>query len=293
MSYRKLALEQGTDEWKAVRLTHLTASQAPVLFSLSPYQSRLELFEEKVLGREMEIDAFKADLFARGHAFEASARAWIKENLGIDFQPAVLESVEHPVLLASLDGLEESSETQILEAKFMGAQALEDVKRGVFKPHHVCQIQAQLLVSGAKRCIYFANDMHGNAAFAEIRPDRKFQDQVIALAEAFMRDVREGNAPEATDRDTFCPENNAIFDALRAAKREFDAAEARFEGIKKMVTKEYEKHRRVRCGDVLITRSVRKGAVAYTKIPELKAVDLDQYRGKATEVVSVKIGSNK
>ncbi len=287
--YRILDLIQGTDEWKAARLKHLTASQAPVLFSLSPYQSRLDLFEEKLTGKEMEIDEFKANLYARGHATEEQARVWIRENMGIDFKPGVLVSLEHPDLLASLDGHEEAADA-ILEAKYVGAGALAEVKEGKLKPHHVCQVQAQLLVSGAKRCIYMATDPAGNAAIAEIKPDRKFQAEIAKLAADFMKNVREGNAPDPEDRDTFIPEHDPRFDELLAAKRALDAAEESYERMKKAVAKAYEKHRRVRYGDIFISRSIRKGNVAYAKIPELKNVDLDQYRGKPTEYVTVRFG---
>jgi hypothetical protein len=43
-------------------------------------------------------------------------------------------------------------------------------------------------------------------------------------------------------------------------------------------------------GGVKVTRFWKAGAVDYKKIPELKGVDLEQYRGKAREEVRVTTG---
>lgn len=292
MSYRKINVAQGTDEWKAIRRQYLTASQAPVLFGLSPYQSRLDLYEEKLFGREMPIDSYRVDLFARAYEAEAQAREWIMAHMGIRFEPSVLVSVEHPDLLASLDGQDESGDA-ILEAKYMGAGSVAEMKNRQFKPHHICQIQAQLLVSGAKRCIYFATDPSGEAAVAEIEPDTAYQGEIARLASEFMRNLRAGEAPEPGDRDTHIVEDDPRFEELQAARAALDQAEAYFEKLKKTIAKTYEKHRRIRCGEITFTRSLRKGNVQYAKIPELKAIDLDQYRGAPIETVTVRFGKGR
>ena len=46
---------------------------------------------------------------------------------------------------------------------------------------------------------------------------------------------------------------------------------------------------RVRAGGVTITRSLRAGNINYKSVPQLKGVDLERYRGKASEVVTVRI----
>lgn len=194
MTYSILALEQGSAEWKELRRHFLTASQAPVLFGISPYQERYDLYQEKRTGRELPIDSFKANLFAQGHAFEPVARAMALEVSGLSFDPAVLTSMDHPDLMASLDGFNEGARA-ILESKLMGREALAQVKAGILPPHHVCQIQAQLLVSGAERCIYVARDPLDNRVMAEVFPDPASHDRIATLACDFMLDVRNGVVP--------------------------------------------------------------------------------------------------
>lgn len=258
--YRRIDLVQGSPEWLAVRRQYFTASQAPVLFGICPYRNRLDLVEEKLYGREPEIDPFKADLYARGHASEAAARRWIAQHLGIHFEPAVLVSVDHPDLLASLDGHEPAAPL-IMEAKYVGARHLADIKAGEIKAHHLCQVQAQLLVSGAEKCIYFATDPAGNSAWTEIFPDPKYQDEIARLAADFMRDLRAGKKPDPADADAYVVKDNALFADLYAAKAEMELAETRYERLKRAAARAFERHRRVRSGQVTMVRTEAKGVV--------------------------------
>jgi putative phage-type endonuclease len=188
--YEILALDQGSEEWKQERLKRVTASQVPSLMGLSPYQTPLDLLREKITGQEIEVSSYKQVLFAKGHNAERSAREWIESNFNAKFPPAVLLSKKCPDLLASLDGLNIDKNT-ILEAKYMGSKALLDVKRGKIKPHHLCQIQCQLLVSGAEKCIYFATTEGGESAIAEIKPDSSYSERILKAVCEFVKDVNE------------------------------------------------------------------------------------------------------
>lgn len=188
--YDILNLEQGTNEWKQERLKHLTASQVPSLFGISPYQTSLDLLREKLTGQEQEVNAYKQILFDKGHTAEIAARAWVEADLKLKFPPLVVVSKQCPDLLASLDGFNEEHRL-ILEAKFMGVKALEEVKLGNIKKHHLCQIQSQLFATGAEKCIYFATTGDGESAIAEIKPNPEFPEKLTVAVSDFMKDVRE------------------------------------------------------------------------------------------------------
>jgi putative phage-type endonuclease len=286
--FELLNLEQGSTEWKAERLKRCTASQVPVLFNLSPYQTTLQLFEEKILGEEAPTTKSQELLFARGHEAEAVGRKWVQEKLGVDFKPAVALSLTTPDLLASLDGFD-LKRNIIFEAKYMGKESLENVKKGIIKPNHAVQVQAQLLVTGAEKCVYFAMD--GNdAAMTDIYPDN-FQDDIPRVVEEFMKCVREGKAPEPSDRDFYSPDDER-FKKLFELKLQADHASDEFDKLKAILAAEYN-HRRIKASGILMFRSVRKGNIQYGKIPDLKNIDLEQYRGKAIETISVKLEKGK
>jgi putative phage-type endonuclease len=188
--YEILNLEQGTEAWKQERLKRVTASQVPSLLGLSPYQSVAQLFEEKLSGKVDYVSSYKQYLFAKGHEAEAAGRQWIEADVKMSFPPAVILSKKCPDLLASLDGFNQENNI-IIEAKFMGMKALEEVKQRKIKPHHECQVQAQLLASGAKKCIYFATTTDGESALVEIKPDIEFQGKIICAVADFMKDLRD------------------------------------------------------------------------------------------------------
>lgn len=186
--YETLTVEQGSELWLKERMTRVTASQIPALLGLSPYQTILDLYEEKITGKEVDVSSYKQVLFDKGHRAEAAARLWVEANLGLAFPPAVIVSKECPHLLASLDGINVEKNI-IFEAKYMGKASLEDVKQGKIKEHHQCQIQAQLLASGAEKCIYFATIKDGDSAVLEVTPKSDYAERITAAVDKFMEEL--------------------------------------------------------------------------------------------------------
>lgn len=189
-AYETLTVDQGSDAWLNERMKRVTASQTPALLGLSPYQTILDLYEEKITGKEVDVSTYKQVLFDKGHRAEAAARQWVEANLGLTFPPAVIVSTKCPHLLASLDGINQDKNI-IFEAKYMGKAALEDVKHGKIKEHHQCQIQAQLLASGAEKCIYFATIDDGDSAVLEITPKSEYAERITAAVDKFMKELTE------------------------------------------------------------------------------------------------------
>lgn len=188
--YVDLKLEQGTPEWHRARMRHVTASDVAAIMGVSVYKNRNEILGEKLSGKEAAVSDFKRRLFELGHLAEDAARRWANLNLGFEFNPCVLESSAHPYLLASLDGFD-SNKKIILEAKYLGASALKDVMQRKLKSHHNVQIQTQLLISGAKKCMYFAMDPNGNAEVIPVYPDLKLMKEIIEETSKFYREWQE------------------------------------------------------------------------------------------------------
>ena len=186
--YEVINVEQGTDAWLRERLKRVTASQTPSLFGLSKYQSLYQLLEEKITGQEtIQKNEF---IFKKGHEAELAARHWAEADLGFKLPPAVIVSHHCENLLASLDGFNEEQNV-ILEAKYMGAKSLEDLKQGKLNPSHECQVQAQLLASGATHCIYFATAINGDSAILQIKPNPEYHEKLKVAVSDFMADLNE------------------------------------------------------------------------------------------------------
>lgn len=178
LPYVVLNLEQGSLEWKRSRFEHITSSDVAPLMGIKGYRmTRAKVLEAKLTHSEPTVDSFTQSLFQKGHDAEAAAREWARINLKFDFKPMVLEYRANPALMTSLDGFDVERDT-ILEAKYMGVEAVKLVKARQIKPHHAAQVQYHLLISGAKRCMYFAMDNFGDSEAIAIYPDAVFQQRM-------------------------------------------------------------------------------------------------------------------
>lgn len=189
-SYELLNLDQGTDEWKQTRFDYVTASQVASLFNLNPYQKREQLLQEKLTRQEKPLTDFQKTLFATAHKAEPKCREWVEKDLGLTIKPVVMVSKKCPDLLASLDGFNEENKI-IFEAKYFESQStFEDVRTGKLKNSQIIQIQTQLYVSGATKCVYFGVFKTGEAVTCEVFPDKFYHLFIPKYVTEFMDEVR-------------------------------------------------------------------------------------------------------
>ena len=289
MKYEKLDLVQGSPEWIAARFDHITASNTPCLYGVSPYKTALE-YATELLTRKAKDEGNKEYIFQKGHAVEAGARQWAQAN-GLDITQAVVRSLEIPYFMASLDGIDERKGI-VFEAKFMGKDAVNELKSGRIKEHHRIQVQAQLLATGFDKAVYFGMDPDGEAAVIEIARDLDYTVQIAGLMDKFWRDLKEGKLPEPSDKDVLQVNDPQLsmlaeLDAkLALVKKEYDALE-------EIILARYAEAGRVQGCGVAITKYWAKGNVDYAKVPQLKGVDLDRFRkaGALRTRVTIKKGA--
>ena len=151
-------LVQGSEEWHQFRAEKFTASDAAAMLGFSPYKTRDELLQEKATGITEEVTPDKQRLFNRGHESEAAARPLIESELGEDLYPVTGFSKEWEKIAASLDGAtlvldviwEHKLWSEKLVAKIKDIEDLPDT--------HWPQVEQQLYVSGAEKCIFTVSD---------------------------------------------------------------------------------------------------------------------------------------
>ena len=200
-------LQQGTPEWLQWRASRFTASDAPTMLGINPYRTRESLLREKATGERAETNQATERIFAEGHKFEALARPLAEEFIGEELFPLVCESGK---LAASLDGA--TLDGGILwEHKTMNEafRACRDNAAPI--PEYIrAQVEHQMLVTGANRCLVTASVWQGNE-LAEppfhgwIEPDNALRRRIIDGWAQFEKDVSEwkptaekpeGKAPE-------------------------------------------------------------------------------------------------
>lgn len=153
---RILELVQGSPEWKAAREKYRTASEASAALGLSKYKSRADLLLEKSVGAvDEDVPPAKQALFDKGHAAEASARPIAERIVGEELFPATGVD-DDDYMLASFDGLTMLGDIT-WEHKLINAD-LRDADEETLDEHYKIQLDHQLAVSGAEKCLFMASD---------------------------------------------------------------------------------------------------------------------------------------
>lgn len=211
-----LNVQQGGAEWLSIRHRHFTASECSAMLGLSKYQTRNALLQQKATGITPDIDAGTQARFDQGHVAEAAARPLAEAIIGQDLYPitATLE-VEGLPLLASFDGVS-MDEGTIFEHKLFNkalANSIEDAKTGwtngdpdyshYIDPHYRFQMDQQLLVSGAKRCLFMTSDgTEENMSWCWYEPNEFAVDEIVAGWAQFAKDLAAYVPREITERPT-------------------------------------------------------------------------------------------
>lgn len=191
---KKLNLVQGSKEWLDVRMSHFTASEAPMMMGVSKFFSRTQLLDHKK-GWITEIDTFTQKRFDEGHRAEEMARPLAEQFSDEDFV-AVVGVLEDTKYLASFDGYSMLGDI-LFEHKGLNKVLAENVLNSVIAPEYYWQLEHQLLVSGADKVLFVCSDGTEEKFYSmwyESLPERRAE--LIAGWEQFAIDL-ENHVPEA------------------------------------------------------------------------------------------------
>lgn len=191
-------LQQKTPEWNAFRAAHFNASDAPAMLGISPYKTRNDLLMEYRTGITPEIDPEQQKRFDEGHRFEALARPLAEELVGQELYPCVGSEGK---LAASFDGLTMMEdicfEHKSLNNDIRGCKSDEDLPL-----HYRVQMEQQLIVSGAEKCLFMATKWDKNDQLIEAltlwySSDPALRQRIFDGWAQFEKDLAEFELPEA------------------------------------------------------------------------------------------------
>lgn len=151
-----LVLCGSRQDWAAGRRSGIGSSDAPQLWGCGySGASLLSLFAEKAHGQEREFDWQTQAIMKMGHAAEPIIREWFERDTGLrvacDPENSYRASMDHPFILASLDGYTVDSEDRfvVVELKRIGRHARKEWGEQDVPLKYAVQLQHQLLVTGA------------------------------------------------------------------------------------------------------------------------------------------------
>jgi putative phage-type endonuclease len=183
---------QGTPEWHEYRAKHFNASDAPAMMGVSPYKSRTELLRERFTGLAPEVNSVTQSMFDRGHHFESLARPLAEKIIGDDLYPVTGSLGE---LSASFDGLT-ICEDVAFEHKTLNDEIREANSADDLGLHYRIQMEQQLLVSGAAKCLFMATKWDNEDQLIEEKhfwyeSDAELREKIIAGWKQFAIDLAE------------------------------------------------------------------------------------------------------
>lgn len=274
------------EDWLRWRKTGLGASDSPVILGLSSYKTIMNIYESKVSEEIVEEKNFASDL---GIEAEPKIRSLFELLFGGPYNPAV---IANGIFLASLDGRSDNKE-EILEIKLSGKEKYEQAVKGIVPPEYMVQIQHQLMVTGAKLCRFVSYpfslyketrkvDQPDRLIVITVLPDEDMHGNIKHEGAKFWNEhVLKKKPPVATVGD-YVPLTGYAILADQWKKLSLQAKEVgeKLEHVRKELIKRAEEtpHSRILCAGIKMTKQSRQGNVNYSKIAELKGVDLDQYR---------------
>ena len=184
-------LVQGTPAWHEHRSKHFNASDAPAMLGISPYKTRSQLLKERATGIAQDVDDATQRRFNDGHRFEALARPLAEKIIGEELSPVTGTEGKYS---ASFDGITFDGD-MIFEHKSMN----NDIRDALFNGASLgiayrAQMEHQLMVSSAKKCLFMASTFDPNDELVEemhcwYEPDMVLRQRIIDGWEQFEKDL--------------------------------------------------------------------------------------------------------
>jgi putative phage-type endonuclease len=159
----------------------------------NPWKSRLELWEQKVLGWEDQQDPAAIRRMEEGQRLEPIARKAYIDYMGIVVTPMVVESDEYPMLSASLDGITLDL-SRAVEIK-CGASSHRSARDNLIPAYYICQLQHQMLVTGLQSIDYFSYTPD-ECICLNVKRDDEFIQELLEKELEFWHHMQAGIPPE-------------------------------------------------------------------------------------------------
>jgi predicted phage-related endonuclease len=180
---------------------------------------------------------------------------------------------------ASLDGLSFDGSI-VLEIKCpINLRDRNAAAQGWVPNHYYSQLQHQLEVSGADEAHYWSFDGRAGC-LVKIRPDRDHMKRLVDAEGEFWRRVEENRWPEIDDGDLDLaanPQWRSLAVQYRKVRTQFEKLSLEERRLRTLLDRLATSRRTFGCG-VEVLKSLRRGAVDYAQVPELRGVDLERYR---------------
>ena len=271
----EINLKQNTLEWLEFRKNHVGASDAPVIMKTSPWKTPFQLWKEKLSLAEPQTNY----AMQQGHENEPIAKAVLEEKLGMPLQSKIKLHNQRSWMMASMDAVSFDERT-VAEIKCPGKNDHAIALSGRVPEKYVAQLQHQIEVCNVEMVYYFSF-YAGDGVLLKLYRDDKYIKTLLNEEEKFWECINTFESPELTERD-FVYHGDARWQHLADRLKEIKKLITEEDAIKKELIELANGQNAMGAG-IKVAKCMRKGAVDYNAIQELRDIDLNAYRKKPVE----------
>lgn len=190
-------------EWLRWRQKGLGGSDIAPILGISKWSSAVDIWLSKT--NQKHDDCVQNEAMFWGTRLEPIIRDRFREVTGrkvIEIK-AILQSIDHPYMIADIDGLTEDSEGNpaILECKCVSEFKRSEWDNDSVPVYYMTQIQHYMAVTGL--CTAYVAALIGGNSFIirEVHADKEMQEMLVAIEADFWRKVvnMERPQPDASD----------------------------------------------------------------------------------------------
>lgn len=277
-----LDIEQDTPAWHEVRRTKIGGSDAPCIMGVG-FKKPSQVMEEKLLAKT----SFQTSAMRRGKIIEPIARDYLSKIRNTDYKPVVGINQDAEWQMASLDGWDGTSFTEI---KSPNDETFQKVKRGDTPIDYYWQIQHQCCVFDAPfgyLDVFKTKWVEDKAQWViedyqstKIEKDEASIVELLAKEyEFYERMINFQYPPDETSKPIPRQDHEAaeVTDAIIKAKILMEEAKERYEIVRDgaiLVANEVP----YRCNGVIVRKLFVKGDIDYDRILKEHGIDKEKYR---------------
>ena len=190
MSYTRITLEQGTDDWLAWRMRGIGASEVPAIMGENPWKTRSAVLAEKCGLTRSDFNSAAMDF---GTRTEPEARAHYVATVGFNVEPECVQSTAREWLRASLDGLSADG-ARVVEIKCGPRVYAKTAKDKLPPKYYVGQLQHILAVTALPGIDFWCYMPGRPPVHVAVERDDAYIARMLVAEAAFWAEVQDVRA---------------------------------------------------------------------------------------------------
>lgn len=277
-------VEQRSPEWFKQRLGMVTGSSVGAILGCDPFRKPADVMRAMVRAYHKAESEFKGNIATEhGNKFESFAQADFEMETGKDVTETGFHvSSEYEWLGASPDGL--VGDDSVLEIKCpFGKRDSKDFKTIQEQPQYYAQMQIEMLVTGRSKCHFYQWSPVGSDLQTVLLSEVWINENIPKLKKFYDSYLLEIKTPEKHLADLIKNRQaQQLADVFNETKAEMERLKEYLDGLKAQLIVIAD-GKKSNISGILVYQIERKGSIQYKNIPELKGVDLEQYRGNSSK----------